>query len=273
VPSSGLSWSSRLLHCPFSGCHTHPLDEFNEVSEGNLVAPEHDYPTQIVLFLTATDARGLSTTVAVHLQPDPVELQIRSEPPGLELTAGPLTAATPFTLTAVRDSHVTLVAPKTVLVGATTYAFQGWSDGGKRVHTVLARCAATYSASYAVGTVPDEGPTTQTEAPCEEAPSGGPSGGGKQPEEPPPAAGRPNTKLKKHPQKRSHETTADFVFSSTEKGSRFRCKLDKGKYRPCKSPKVYRRLKPGQHVFRVDAIGPSGLADKSPAKFAWRVVG
>jgi hypothetical protein len=89
--------------------------------------------------------------------------------------------------------------------------------------------------------------------------------------EPTRAATRPSTKLKKHPPKHSHSTTAKFVFAATEKGSKFRCKLDKGKYRTCRSPKVYRRLRSGQHVFRVYAIGPDGLADKSPVKFAWRV--
>jgi hypothetical protein len=32
-------------------------------------------------------------------------------------------------------------------------------------------------------------------------------------------------------------------------------------------------LKPGKHAFRVYAIGPDGLADRSPAEFAWRVIG
>ncbi len=269
VPSKGLSWDTLLFHCPFAGCHTHTLQEVHEKSEGSLVAPEHDYPSQIEFLLTATDARGLSATATLHLLPEPVELHLRSEPAGLSLTAGALTESTPFTLTAIRNSNITLIAPKTVKVGAATYAWQGWSDGGSRVHSVLARCSATYTATYAVGTVSNEAPTTQSAAPCEQ--TGGGGGAERPKEEPGPGSSRPNTKLEKHPPRHSRSTTAKFVFAATEKGSKFRCKLDKGKYRPCRSPKVYRRLHKGSHVFRVYAIGPSGQRDKTPAKFAWRV--
>lgn len=54
---------------------------------------------------------------------------------------------------------------------------------------------------------------------------------------------------------------AKFRFTSTVAGSSFRCKLDKGPFKPCKSPKTYRRLKPGRHIFQVKAISPSGMAD------------
>ena len=54
---------------------------------------------------------------------------------------------------------------------------------------------------------------------------------------------------------------AKFRFTSTVAGSSFRCKLDKGPFKPCKSPKTYRRLKPGRHIFKVKAISPSGMAD------------
>lgn len=57
---------------------------------------------------------------------------------------------------------------------------------------------------------------------------------------------------------------ARFRFQSTVPGSSFQCKLDKGRFRPCASPKTYRNLKPGRHVFRVKAIAPSGLVDPSP---------
>lgn len=279
VPEEGLSWKSLLFHCPFSelSCHTHPLREAFGKSEGELTAPEHDYPTQIEFLLTATDARGLSATTTLNIQPFPVKLKIESKPAGLSLTAGALTELTPFTLTAVRNSNITLAAPKTTSLEATTYAFQGWSDAGKRVHSVLARCSATYTALYEVGTIPNESETTQTEAPCEEPPEEEhkeppkeeEKHGGEPPKEQPP---RPQTKLGKHPGKNSKSRKAKFTFSSTEPHSRFRCKLDHGKFRACSSPKAYVNLKPGKHVFRVYAIAPGGLSDESPAKFSWKVL-
>lgn len=58
---------------------------------------------------------------------------------------------------------------------------------------------------------------------------------------------------------------ATFRFSSTVAGSAFQCKLDKGEFKPCSSPKTYKHLKPGRHTFRVRAVAPSGLADDSAA--------
>jgi len=58
---------------------------------------------------------------------------------------------------------------------------------------------------------------------------------------------------------------AKFRFSSTVEGSSFQCKLDKGAFKPCASPKAYRHLKPGRHAFRVRAVAPSGLTDGSAA--------
>lgn len=62
-----------------------------------------------------------------------------------------------------------------------------------------------------------------------------------------------------------HTRIARFRFSSTVEGSAFQCKLDKGAFKPCTSPKAYKHLKPGHHAFRVRALAPSGLLDESAA--------
>lgn len=48
-----------------------------------------------------------------------------------------------------------------------------------------------------------------------------------------------------------------FSFSSSSAAS-FYCRLDKAAFKLCSSPKVYRHLKPGRHVFRVKAVDASG---------------
>jgi hypothetical protein len=63
-----------------------------------------------------------------------------------------------------------------------------------------------------------------------------------------------------------------FKFSSSEPGSSFECKLDKKKYKPCKSPKKYKRLKRGKHKFKVRATDAAGNTDPSPAKDKFKVV-
>lgn len=66
--------------------------------------------------------------------------------------------------------------------------------------------------------------------------------------------------------------TAKFRFVSNEAGSTFECKLDKKKFKPCRSPKKYKRLKPGKHVFQVRAIDAAGNKDKTPATRRFRVL-
>jgi Ca2+-binding RTX toxin-like protein len=61
-----------------------------------------------------------------------------------------------------------------------------------------------------------------------------------------------------------------FRFSSSEAGSRFRCKLDRKPYRGCTSPRGY-RVAVGRHVFRVFATDAAGNADRTPAVFKFRL--
>jgi len=81
----------------------------------------------------------------------------------------------------------------------------------------------------------------------------------------------PQTTIVKGPGKALAKGIAKFRFRSSEPGSHFRCKLDRRKARACKSPKTYRRLKRGKHVFRVWAIDSSGNKDPTPAKRRFRV--
>jgi CSLREA domain-containing protein len=73
----------------------------------------------------------------------------------------------------------------------------------------------------------------------------------------------PTVKITKAPKPKSTSTTAKFKFKSNEAGSTFECKLDKGKFKKCKSPKTYKQLKPGKHVFKVRAIDKAGNVGKA----------
>jgi len=73
----------------------------------------------------------------------------------------------------------------------------------------------------------------------------------------------PTAKITKAPKAKSTSTTAKFKFNSNEPGSSFECKLDKGKFKKCRSPKTYKKLKPGKHVFRVRAIDKAGNVGKA----------
>lgn len=61
-----------------------------------------------------------------------------------------------------------------------------------------------------------------------------------------------------------------FVLRSNERGARFRCKLDRGAFRPCRSPRAY-RLRLGRHAFRAYAIDAAGNRDRSPVVYRFAV--
>jgi glucose/arabinose dehydrogenase len=245
-------WSTRLLHCPTgpATCHTHPLETFSGVQFGHFLAPEHDYPSYIEVTLRVADQRGLTASKTVKLEPRTVNLAIGSSPSGIELTAGLLQGLSPLSLTAIEGSHVLLSAPATVQLGGQTYTWQAWSDGGERIHTVLADSSRAITATYAG---PPSGPS-----PAPVVLVG------------PPAPLAPSVRIRSHPPKSTHSGTARFSFVSSETGDRFECKLDRGRLRACHSPQAYRRIKPGSHTFTVVAIGPGGQS--RPAKFSWKVL-
>ena len=83
----------------------------------------------------------------------------------------------------------------------------------------------------------------------------------------------PETKLGSHPKKtiktKKKKVKVKFGFSSSVAGATFKCKLDKGKFAACTSPKTY-KVKPGKHTFSVVASS-GGVADKTPATFSFKV--
>jgi hypothetical protein len=83
----------------------------------------------------------------------------------------------------------------------------------------------------------------------------------------------PNTRLTAAPSRRTRLHRARFRFVSTEAGSSFQCKLDRGRWTACRSPRSYSRLRMGLHVFRVRARDAAGNADPTPAVRSWWIRG
>lgn len=74
----------------------------------------------------------------------------------------------------------------------------------------------------------------------------------------------PDTVLsKKHPRTIKKATTS-ISFKSTVAGSTFTCKLDKGKWKSCRSPLKLKKLKKGKHTVQIRAKSPDGQVDPSP---------
>jgi hypothetical protein len=83
---------------------------------------------------------------------------------------------------------------------------------------------------------------------------------------------RPQTKLVKA-KILPAQLMATFTFSgSAGKGKlSFQCKLDKGKYKSCRSGKSYTNLKPGKHVFQVRAKDSTGKLDLTPVTKKFKI--
>jgi hypothetical protein len=80
----------------------------------------------------------------------------------------------------------------------------------------------------------------------------------------------PKATISKGPGKKLARGIAKFSFKSSEPGSTFQCKLDRKKPAKCKSPKTYKRLKPGRHTSKLWAIDAAGNKSQ-PAKRSFRV--
>ena len=84
----------------------------------------------------------------------------------------------------------------------------------------------------------------------------------------------PVTKLTTPPPRgpiRTPARRAEFEFGSSDIGTRYECKLDRRSYRACASPHRV-KVKLGRHAFRVRAVDPQGLVDRTPEVFRWQVL-
>lgn len=90
----------------------------------------------------------------------------------------------------------------------------------------------------------------------------------------PPAAALaapPDTKIKLKPPAKTRDRTPTVRFAATVPGASFRCSIDRGPFKPCRSPYTTPALKPGRHKIRVAAVA-SGLTDPTPAACSFKVL-
>jgi CSLREA domain-containing protein len=180
--------------------------------------------------------------------------------------------------------------------GATIRVFRKFDASPGEVESFLAKATAdgsgnwqvTYPASIPAGTIVAAtqtsvaGGTSELGFATTTAEPGGGSGGGstggeKDKEKPKGKEKGKDGKDEKAPEttivkKKIKGRTAKFRFVSSEVGSTFQCRLDKKPFKPCRSPKNYKHLKPGKHVFEVRAIDAAGNRDKTPATRRFRVL-
>lgn len=148
LPASALTWTLVLQHCP-SNCHTHTIQTFPGVASGSFTAPDHEYPSYLELTLTATDSFGTQASVTRRLDPQTVVLTFQSVPTGLSLAVNATSSTTQFQRTVIIGSANSVSATSPQTLGATTYSFASWSNGGAQNQAITAPATnTTYTATY-----------------------------------------------------------------------------------------------------------------------------
>jgi len=150
IAPAQLSWSLIMHHCyPGGDCHRHTVQDFPGVAGGSFFAPDHEYPAHLELRLTATDSRGLTNTRSVRLDPKTVRLRFSSRPTGARLVVGSAGTRAPFARTVIVGSSNSVSAPSRFVSEGQDHRFHNWSDGGARIHNIVAPVTdTTYRATY-----------------------------------------------------------------------------------------------------------------------------
>lgn len=149
--ASSLSWTVLKHH----DTHTHPvLGPVSAASTVSFVAPPPEDPssttsTYLEIRLTATDSRGLSTTVTREFRPRTVPVTVASVPSGLQITLNATPVKTPTTFTSWANWAVPLAAATQFDAAGRPYTFTRWSDGGAASHAYATPAtAATVTATF-----------------------------------------------------------------------------------------------------------------------------
>jgi glucose/arabinose dehydrogenase len=146
-PASAFSWQLLLYHCP-SNCHVHFLQTWTGVKNGSFSAPDHEYPSYLVLQVTVRDSAGISRSKSVRLDPRTTTLKFASAPTGLQVVVDGTSQATPFSKTVIVNSAHWIDAPSPQTLDGTNHTFTAWSDAQPKAHSVIASDSTTYKAYF-----------------------------------------------------------------------------------------------------------------------------
>ncbi len=146
LPASAYHWQEIINHCP-SNCHQHFVQDFIGPT-GSLIAPDHEYPSNLELRLTVTDSGGLTDVESVIVNPKTVDLTVTSVPAGLQLGVNSKTATAPWVCTVIQGSQNVVIAPTPQTLNGSAFSFASWSDLGAASHTVIANQSQTLTATY-----------------------------------------------------------------------------------------------------------------------------
>ena len=162
LPDSSLTWRVLLHH----NTHTHGFlpptagngVTFHAPGPENIEAAASSY---LEVQLTATDSAGSATTITQALRPRTTEIVFLSSPSGatLRIDNAPVVAPASFISWV---NYPVAVEASSQTIGAGSFTFSSWSDGGAAAHTILTPAEpASFTATFS-GATPEPGTVTVT---------------------------------------------------------------------------------------------------------------
>ncbi len=150
--AASLSWQLVLVHgneIDPTNTHEHVITNVAGVASGSFVAPDHEYPSWLMIRLTATDSQGRSTTQSLRVDPRTTTINFTSSPSGMRIAFNGTEYVTPFSRTVITNSTSAVAAISPQTIGSTNYGFVSWSQGGNASQAIIAPLTnPTYSATY-----------------------------------------------------------------------------------------------------------------------------
>jgi glucose/arabinose dehydrogenase len=140
LPASAFHWEILMHHCPGGpgDCHAHVVEHHDGITGGSFQTPDHEWYSYLEFKLRVEDSDGLEGTAAVSVQPATVANGYASSPSGMKTVLGGIEQVAPFGKDAIVGSTNSISAPSPQTLGATTYYWTGWSDGGAQSHAFVA---------------------------------------------------------------------------------------------------------------------------------------
>jgi glucose/arabinose dehydrogenase len=150
LPGSAIAWAVDFKH----DNHLHPVLSGLTGSSVSFVVPVtgHDFSgvTGYRITATATGTGGVTATTSVDISPSKILVPVTANIATTAVLSG-ITQQLPFSIDTIPGFQHTVDVPASVCINGALQNFVSWSDGGARVHTIVAAAGLSLSATYAPG--------------------------------------------------------------------------------------------------------------------------
>ncbi len=159
LPPNAFEWEVIFHHRD----HTHPFLPSLPGQSGTFTIPvtgETDPVVWYRVYLRITDARGMTTSTFVDINPITVDVTFTTSPAGGTVTVEGGVRNTPYTITRVVGIRIPIGVASPQTINSTTYNFQSWSQGGAQSQTLSIPASNTTFTANLVPSAPSATPTS-----------------------------------------------------------------------------------------------------------------